>query len=376
MRIGFDAKRAFSNYTGLGNYSRSTLKILTEQFPSNEYFLYTPRVPDESQIRFLDLPHHAQFHIRIPKSFFFELFPSLWRRVGITSDIVQDKLDIYHGLSHELPHGIDRTKIRSIVTIHDLIFLRYPEYYKAADRKIYRSKFESACKAADKIIAISEQTKRDLVHYFSIPGEKISVVYQSCAALFKQELSQQKREEVRLKYQLPESYMLNVGTIETRKNALLILKAMVQTRSELPLVIIGRKTPYISELQSYITQHKLGDRVQFIHDVSFADLPAIYQASALFIYPSRFEGFGIPIVEALHSYTPVIAATGSCLEEAGGEYTEYVHPDDAGMLAEKIDLILSDPAKQQEMIRKGKEYAGRFEPEVIAADLMKVYASV
>ena len=106
MKIGFDAKRAFSNFTGLGNYSRSTLKVLAEHHPEHSYYLYNPRVPNESQIKFLDLPHHADVHIRIPKTFFFELFSSAWRRYGILKDLKKDQLDIYHGLSHELPLGI------------------------------------------------------------------------------------------------------------------------------------------------------------------------------------------------------------------------------------------------------------------------------
>lgn len=373
MRIGFDAKRAFSNFTGLGNYARAMMKNLAEHFPGHSYFMYTPRVPDEQQIRFLDLPHHAQYHIRIPKSFIYELFPSLWRSVGIVRDLQQDGLDLYHGLSHELPRGIAGSGIKTVVTIHDLIFLRYPEFYKAADRRIYYAKFKYACKHADRIIAISEQTKRDIVHFFKTDEDRISIVNMSAAPIFLQEISEEEKEHIREKYNLPARFLLNVGTIEDRKNAGLIIRALKLCHADIPLVIIGRKTPYVEKLQTLIRDNELQDRVQFIHHIQFSDLPAIYRMASIFIYPSLFEGFGIPVIEALHSGTPVIATTGSCLEEAGGDAARYVSPYSEIDLAGTIDQILTDPELREKMIRKGYEYVERFTEDRIAQELMNVY---
>lgn len=371
MKIGFDAKRAFTNFTGLGNYSRTTVKILADDFPEHSYFLYNPRVPDENQIAFLNLPKHADVHIRIPKSFFYELFPSLWRRMGITKDIVNDKLDIYHGLSHELPAGIKKTGIPTVVTIHDLIFKRFPEYYKATDRAIYERKFKEACEVADIVIAISEQTKKDIIQFFNIDEKKIRVVYQSCSSIFHQEINTMMLMKVRVKYQLPERFLLNVGTIEKRKNALLIIKALKKLDENIPLVIIGKKTPYIDEIKEYLMKNDLEHRVIFHHTISFDELPIIYHLSSAFIYPSRFEGFGIPIIEALQCGVPVIAATGSCLEEAGGPNSIYINPDDEVELAKAINKILSE--NNSERISAGVTYASKFNHKQIASDLMKVY---
>ena len=371
MKIGFDAKRAFTNFTGLGNYSRTTVKILADDFPEHSYFLYNPRVPDENQIAFLNLPKHADIHIRIPKSFFYELFPSLWRRMGITKDIVNDKLDIYHGLSHELPAGIEKTGIPTVVTIHDLIFKRFPEYYKATDRAIYERKFKEACEVADLVIAISEQTKKDIIQFFNIDEKKIRVVYQSCSSIFHQEINKMMLMKVRVKYQLPERFLLNVGTIEKRKNALLIIKALKKLDENIPLVIIGKKTPYIDEIKQYLMKNDLEHRVIFHHTISFDELPIIYHLSSAFIYPSRFEGFGIPIIEALQCGVPVIAATGSCLEEAGGPNSIYINPDDEVELAKAINKILSE--NNSERISAGVTYASKFNHKQIASDLMKVY---
>lgn len=371
MRIGFDAKRAFTNFTGLGNYSRTTLKILADDFPEHSYYLYNPRVPDESQISFLDLPKHAEVHIRIPRSFFYELLPALWRRIGITKDLVRDKIDLYHGLSHELPAGIEKTGIPTVVTIHDLIFKRFPEYYKPTDRKIYEKKFKEACEIADLIIAISEQTKNDIIQFFNIDEKKIRVVYQSCSTIFHNEINQMMLMKVRVKYQLPEKFLLTVGSIETRKNALLIVKALKNIDENIPLVIIGKYTPYVDEIKKFIIKNDIEHRVIFHHKISFHELPIIYHLSSLFIYPSRFEGFGIPIIEALQCGVPVIAATGSCLEEAGGPNTIYVNPDDVDEMKNAINKLLSE--NNSERIAKGISYVTKFNHKKIASDIMSVY---
>lgn len=372
MKIGFDAKRAFSNYTGLGNYSRSTLKVLADNFPQHSLYLYNPRVPDEKQIKFLNLPLHAEVHIRIPTSFFYELFPSIWRRYGITRDLIKDKIDLFHGLSHELPVGIEKTTIPKVVTIHDLIFMRYPEYYKPIDRKIYEQKFRHACEIADIIIAISEQTKKDIIQFFGVAEHKIKVVYQSCSDIFHNEVDEVQLMKVRVKYRLPERFLLNVGTIEKRKNALLIAKALKNLDENIPLVIIGRETPYIEEIKTYLVAHNIEHRVIFLHHISFEELPIIYHLADLFIYPSRFEGFGIPIIEALQCGVPVIAAKGSCLEEAGGDSSLYVNADDPIELSDAINFLLKEENKS-ERISRGKQYAEKFNPAQIAKDLMAVY---
>jgi glycosyltransferase involved in cell wall biosynthesis len=375
MRIGFDAKRAFSNFTGLGNYSRSTLKLLTELHPEHEYFLYNPRVPDEHQIKFLDLPHHAKVHIKIPQSFFFEVFSSTWRRYGITADLVRDKIDLYHGLSHEIPVNIHKTKVKSIVTIHDLIFKVYPEYYKLADRKIYDSKFKHACETADGIIAISECTKNDIVKYYNINADKIKVIYQGCSNIFEQVVDNNTNQVIKLKYNLPDKYLLSVGSIERRKNTKIILETIKNLDNDISLVLVGKRTEYCDELNEYINANQLNDRVVFLHDVKFHELPSIYQQSLIFIYPSKYEGFGIPIIEALHSRLPVIAAKGSCLEEAGGDRTKYFQPDSSDELLSAIQSILSSNSLTDD-IEYNLEYVKKFNAEKIANELMNYYQEI
>lgn len=369
LRIGFDAKRAFLNHTGLGNYSRSVISSLARYFPSEHYFLYTPRiVRDHRTLPMLQPP----VTLRSPR---FPVLTSAWRSRFVVPQLKRDQLDIYHGLSHEIPAGIQHTGIKTLVTIHDLIFLRYPQYYKATDRKIYEIKFRHACQHADRIIAISEQTKRDIVHYFGTDPERIAVVYQTCDPAFGVPCGPGQLEAVRKRYELPANYLLNVGTIEPRKNLMLIARALQRLPGQ-DLVVVGRSTAYAVKVKAFLAQHGLEQRVRFLEQVPFADLPAIYQQADIFIYPSEFEGFGIPLLEALYSRVPVIAATGSCLEEAGGPGSLYVPPDDADALSAAIQEIQANPALRDQMVNTGLAFANGFTEESHAASLMYHYRSL
>ena len=368
MRIGFDAKRAFQNFTGLGNYSRFVLKTLAENQAQNQYFLYAPKAVENPRTSFL-----FQFQNVVIKTAPITWLKSYWRSKGVVSDLVKDKIEIYHGLSHEIPSGLKQKGIKSVVTIHDLIYLRYPQFFKYIDRKIYDYKFRAACKNADRIIAISEQTKRDIIQYFGTNPDKITVVYQGCDEVFYLPASADVKNEVSKLYQLPAEFLLCVGTLEERKNQLLILKALTQLPSHFKLVLVGKANQYANELRQFIEDNKLQNQVQLLENVAFAHLPAIYQLAKIFVYPSKFEGFGIPILEALNCGVPVIATTGSCLEEAGGPNSLYVNPDDFEGFATAINGILANSSLQQTMKEKGLQYVQKFNDQTISVQLMACY---
>ena len=368
MNIGFDAKRAFLNRTGLGNYSRLLLTGLSQQFDNHHYYLYSPKLPYNDLTAGLYQLPGVQL-----RSAPWYLPDSIWRSRFITPQAKNDKLTIYHGLSNELPIGMTGSGIKQVVTIHDLIFLRYPALYPATDRKVYEAKTKYACKQADRIIAVSQQTKNDLISFLGIPEEKIFVHYQACSEVFLHPCTKQQLDAVIKKYQLPATYLLQVGTIETRKNLLLSLQALSALPEEVHLVAVGKRTSYLNELESYIQQNRLGKRVKILSEVPFADLPAIYQAATVFLYPSRFEGFGIPILEALNSGLPVIAATGSCLQEAGGPGSIYVAPDDAQQMADALTELLNNKEKTAQRIQLGLEYAQKFTLDKLSKELMRFY---
>lgn len=375
MKIGFDGKRAVQNFTGLGNYSRYIADIVCRFFPDNEYILYAPKKRENSRVLEL-IDKYPQLRICYPATAFWRKLSSIWRVLGITRQLEKENIDIFHGLSNELPLNIRKSRIKSIVSIHDLIFLRYPKYYHLIDRKIYTYKFRKACENADQIIAISECTKRDIIRFFNIPADKIQVVYQGCDISFTLPISEEKKKKVSEKYQLPDHFILNVGSIEERKNVLLAVKALSKLPDHIHIVIVGRRTGYTEKIEHFVKEHCLSERVHIISNVPFCDLPVLYQSADIFVYPSRFEGFGIPIIEALHSGIPVVAATGSCLEEAGGPNSIYINPDDVNGLADAFKQIYSHPDKRKRMIEKGKEFVKQFSEKTEAVQITNLYKKI
>ena len=374
MNIGFDAKRYFLNATGLGNYSRNTVRLLSRYFPEHTYHLYTPK----TSTRFGPLPGSDTLRIQTPRSLMTRTLHPLWRTFLMGRDIARDNLDIFHGLSHEIPYGIAR-RTKTVVTVHDLIFLRHPELYGRMDVAIYTAKYRSSCRRADKIIAISEQTKKDITTFFSIDPKKIEVVYQSCDPCFYTPRTSRKLQSVKTAYALPEKYILYVGSLAQRKNVLTLIAALggMNPDCRIPLVLVGRGNQgYRAKIQKTIRQYGLETKVFFLETVPTCDLPAIYQMARLFVYPSRYEGFGIPILEALFSKTPVVTSQGSCFEEAGGPGSMYTPPGEVDALARAMEKVLGNEKLAAAMREQGYKHALGFHEQQVAIRLMKVYTSL
>lgn len=377
MNIGFDAKRAFFNRRGLGNYSRDTIRILSNECPEHNYTLYTPKLVKDVKKAISFSYNKENCQVVSPQGFYsFGPLSSLWRTRGICSTIEQDKIDIYHGLSHELPYGIEKTHAKSVVTMHDVIFLKNPELFPLFDRYSFRKKYTHGCHTADRVIAISEQTKSDLINYMGEKEERIDVVYQGCNPIFHQPISEEQMADAKSRYNLPSQFMLIVCAIERRKNHELILKAMRDPKVDIPLVIVGRSSEYQNHLQELIREYHLENRVLFLNEMPTEDLPVLYKLATLFVYPSLFEGFGIPILESLTVGTPVITSKGSCFEETGGKSARYVDCNDADELSETIVKVLSDSELQKQMVDEGFLHAARFSDAAIAKNLMDVYHKI
>lgn len=370
MRIGYDAKRLFCNHRGLGNYSRDLIRILNEYYPENQYDLYTPKIK-------IDVPVNPRnTHIIQPSGIYKILPSSVWRSVGLKSEIKQMGDEIFHGLSQELPIGIEKLAVKKVITFHDAIFIRYPELYPSSYRKVFTMKNMQSCKIADRIIAISEQSKRDAIDFFHADPAKIDVVYQGCNNIFRQKFTSDEIHQVKIKYNLPSDYLLFVGAIEPRKNIAAILQAIYREKVEVPLIVVGRRTDYAQELLKLIAELGLSRQVYFLHNVETKDLPILYQLAQLFVYPSIFEGFGIPILEALCSQTPVITSTGSCFEETGGANSLYVNPQNAEEIGVAIQTVLTDSTLQNTMKRKGLLFSEKFTDDKIADRLMITYRAI
>ena len=373
LRLGFDAKRAFFNKTGLGNYSRNLLSALTKYYPQNKFILYTPQYPAPISPEFLS--DNKNIEIKTPVKYFHRKFSDVWRSFYMGEHIKKDQLDIFHGLSHELPVDLKDKKIKKVVTIHDLIFLIYPEFYPALDRRIYMWKFKQSCRTADKIIAISEQIKKDIMKYYHIPEEKIEVVYQHCNPIFEQEVSKETFDDVNKRYELPQNYFLYVGAIARRKNILILLKAFqaIKQYQDMDLVIVGDGGKYKKYIQRYIEKHHLTKRVKIYTKVPNEDLPAFYRQALVFVYPSIYEGFGIPLIESLYSRTPVITNRYGCFSEAAGPGAIYVDPESIGDLAQAMENFLINPNLRKKLSEAGYQYVQQFNEKAFADGVMKVY---
>ena len=375
MKIGFDAKRIVQNFTGLGNYSRYVVEGIARFAPQTQCVLYAP---ERRESRRLSLFEQACPHAQMITAT--GGLRSLWRVWGVTRRLQSDGIDLFHGLSNELPLNIHRARgVKSVVTIHDLIFLSHPHCYHFIDRKIYDFKFRRACVNADRIIAVSHYTKRQIVERYGVAADKIDVVYQGCDPVFAVPVPQSRLIDVARRHALPEQFLLYVGSIEERKNLLLAVEAVARlaARGErVHLVAVGRRTSYLDKIERRVAEEGIEDLFHVYHGVGYTDLPSFYRLASAFVYPSRVEGFGIPLLEAITAGVPAIGCTGSCLEEAGGPSSLYVSPDDVEAMSAAISRIMSDDALRCAMISEGLSYSRRFAAPTLAQDLMAVYQKV
>ena len=376
MNIGFDGKRAFHNFRGLGNYSRNLIQGLIQYYPDHCYTAFTPDFSDSRAHQWqTKVP---ELNIVKPVGLINEKLPSIWRSQFMTKSLQHESIQLYHGLHHELPAGIQDSKIKSLVTVHDVLFLRFPQFHSKINRIIYTRKLKSSCNRADVVIAISEQTKQDLIDFLQVPEEKIEVIYQSCEEKFFDEITESQRIDVRNKYNLPERYLLYVGALTPSKNLENLLQAFNQLQSDerdVHLVLAG-----VGGLEKTLKQQskdwKIEQKVHFPGFIDNADLPVFFGTSSIFVYPSLFEGFGIPIIEALATGVPVITSTDSCFAEAGGASSVYVDPQNADQLCEEIKTVLKSDEKINLMSEQGRQHVQQFHPQKTTENMMSLYQRV
>jgi glycosyltransferase involved in cell wall biosynthesis len=307
----------------------------------------------------------------------------LWRLLVALSqglDFGLDRLlpecDVFHATEHLLP----RLKAtHTVLTIHDLIFLLFPEYHLPLNKWFLNRFVPIFVRRADAIIAISKCTKGDLIRYYSVPSEKIKVIYEGVDARFQPVTEPDALARVRAIYGLPERFILYVGTIEPRKNLSTLLEAYRLLREEgleHRLIIVGRKGWLYRDFFQRLRRLGLEGEVIFPGFVSDEDLPALYSAADLFVFPSLYEGFGLPPLEAMACGTPVIASNSSSLPEVIGDAGIMVDPLDVGGLLRAIELVLRDERMRRGMRARGLKQAAKFSWERAAAMTMEVYQSV
>lgn len=370
-RIGFEGKRALHNFRGLGNYSRGVIEGLVKYFPNNEYFLFSPAPSDQRAHDWLNsLP---QLKLITPKGIA-AMAPTLWRSLFLGPVVQKYRLDLFHGLSHELPpFGLDCPQV---VTIHDLIYLRYPEFFPSIDRMVYDRKFRRACAKATRVLAICEQTKKDLVEFFKLDPAKIDIAYQSVHSRYQIRHTPDEILARKIKYEIKRPYYFYVGALEERKNVMNLLRSFISIANVVAhdLVLVGKGTPeYERKLRQLVADHHLGARIHLLRSVPDSDLPALYQGAEVMCFPSFFEGFGLPIVESLLSHTPVITSQGSCFPESGGPHSWYIDPNDVNDLGLAMKTLAQDSDRRELMAREGALYARQFLPKQTGQNMARLY---
>lgn len=371
MKIGIDAKRIFNNNRGLGSYGRTLLDNMIAMYPNDKFVLYTPAV---------SLPRYQSLYDSMENIAISTADGQngvLWRSYGIAQNIINDEIDVYHGLSHELPRNIGAASSKSVVTIHDLIFKTHPAYFPATDRFFYNLKWKHSLDSADKIIAISHSTAADIQKYYDVDSDKIEVIYSaSHPRYYSREAICRTIDHLKL----PSEYMLSVGSLEPRKNYEGLIRAYANVNREVrvPLVIVGGgKKAYHKKLRALISRLDLDDLVFIRTDVDDDSLPGVYHKAKLFVYPSHYEGHGLPINEAMLCSTAVVASQTSSMQEAGGPSTLYVNPDDIDDIRVGIEAVLESEALRDDMVAKGLVYVhSHFDPKKVTTQTVELYQSL
>ncbi len=355
MRIGFDAKRLFHNSTGLGHYSRTLIQALLQLSEDLQIVLFDSK-PVKNQLTYPFFTHPQVETITLDTPAWY------YRSINLSTYSNKEKIDIYHGLSNELPI-IKNTRLKSVVTIHDLLYRFFYDDFSFIDRNIYHFKTKQAIKNADVIIAISESTKKSIMESFPVDENKINVIYQTYDPAFNEPVTNDQIDAVIKKHNLPKSYNYFVGSVTYRKNLKVILEAMIRQPKDqrLPLVIAGNGTNYLKEMNTFIHQHHLASYIFHLPHLIRSEVQTLFKNANAVIYPSLGEGFGLPVLEGIAANVPVITSNISSLPEAGGDVALYFNPTEPDELVSILDS-LNKVSYLQFTSEKRKKHLERFQP--------------
>lgn len=351
LTIGFDAKRIFNNSTGLGVYSRNLVSNLIEHYPENNYVLFTPKISFPFEITAPNL------EVVFPKT----PFTSLWRTSGINKDIERKQIDIYHGLSNEIPIRLNPST-RYVCTIHDLIWLKLPSAYNAIDRIVYTKKLKHACQYSDILIATSQQTADDLQEIMKVPASKIRVVYQTGPSVIL---------NIDSESPLKNPYLFYLSSFEQRKNHLSLLKTFFKCKGgqNIKLVLAGKPGPSLPLIQRFIEKYGLGDEVIILQNITDEEKFTWLKHAKSFVYPSVYEGFGIPLLEAMKIGTPLLLNNLPVFKEIAGETAKYFDLNIEKDFENKLNQIIESPKG----IVNYTEQLQKFTSKETSSSLWKVY---
>jgi glycosyltransferase involved in cell wall biosynthesis len=364
FNIGIDVRKLTD--FGIGTYIRNLVESLAVIDSDNRYVLFAR---PEHQPRLIHLPDN--FHVvpePAPVYSIRELLVLSWRLLRL-------RLDLYHSTHYVLPAYVPG---RAVVTIHDIIHLLYPEFLPHALAFFYASRMiRRSLARGDRIIAGSQNTKADLLQHFEVDENKIDVVYYGVAERFRQRVPDQERKQKLAEIGVTSPYILFVGNPKPHKNLDNVVRAYAKARStqafEADLVCVGGDGPETVRVKERAKHLGLADHVRFTGRLADRYLPAVYQGAELFVYPTLYEGFGLPVVEAMASGVPVITSDKSALKEVAEGYADLVNPVDVNQMADSIAHCMSDPEHRAALARLGSRRAADFQWQRTAQQTLEVY---
>lgn len=376
MKISLDLEPCFNNHSGIGvntyNIAKHLEKIKEIEL-HGEIFNFLGKNSLDKNYRELDIK------VNTCKIFPYGVYRRLWNVLPVKyNTLLNSHSDIYHFFDYIVPPNIEG---KVITTIHDMTYVLYPDMVEQKTMNRIKKGIEYSINRADKIITVSESSKNDIAKLLNVDKSKIEVVYNGVEyELFCKYYSKEEELEVKRKYNLPEKYILYMGTLEPRKNIKSIISAfsifILNNRSysdDIKLVIAGKKGWLYESIFDLVKELRLEDKVIFTDYVDEIDKPLIYNMASLFVFPSIYEGFGIPVLEAMASSVPVITSTSSSLPEIAGDAAIRVEPKDVDSIAKAMKQILEDEVLRKAMVEKGHIQARKFTWQSSVEKLVSIY---
>lgn len=383
MRIGIDATALPSRPVGAGNYIIQLIRAISQHIAIND------SLPDSSQPDGLEFVIFVQrsrldlLRVEETQSLHLVVLPNLspsmrllWEQISLPGLAKSHQLDLLHSLHYTMPLAYPG---RTVVTIHDMTFFLFPHYHTLLKRYFFRFFIRTSSHQAVALIADSESTRQDAIRLVGVPPGKIYTAQLGVTQEFRPIQDHMILLAARQKYHLPERFLLYVGMIEPRKNLSTLLQAYATIADQIPdhrLVVVGPKGWMVENILQQTERLNISDKVHFTGYVEQADLPLLYNMADVFIYPSVYEGFGLPILEAMACGTPVITSNVSSMPEIVGDAGIQLAPSDSQALARSLLELINDPVIRQRLSKKGLERAAAFTWDRTAEKTIAVYRQV
>jgi len=361
-RFGFDKNSGLPNRVGSGEFSYELLVSLHDLNSHNDFTIFLPVAPTK------DMPeenNNWKYDVVGAKK--------IWTLTGLGKKLInkENKLDVFFSPTHYLPFGF---KIPSVVSILDVSYMHFPSLFRKKDLFMLKYWGRYSVNKADKIITISESSKSDIIKAYKVPADKIKVIYPGLKDLnLNYTLNM---NELKEKYAVEGKYILFVGTLQPRKNITRLIEAFSKLDSDVRLVIIGKKGWQYEEILEAPRKFNVENRVIFLHEISDNELPSFYKHAEIFVLPSLYEGFGLPVIEAMRYDCPVITSNVSSLPEAGGDAALYIDPENVDDIKEKMEKLLKDDKLKEDLVKKGREHIKKFSWEKAAKETLSVIESI